>query len=279
MIRIDDNTVFNPENGEFGYLPDIIQFEIDRELLTDSNPAIVTWTISNASKVFLNDEIVEPTGSKEFYTLDLMEIILVAENELGQTSPRKLIIDIDRTPPIIHSFKIKEIFAIKGHPITLTWNVEGYHSLTIDNGIGAVTGLSEKMATLGNHGVFKLIAKNYFGIESFSEASVTIFPTPLIENIFIQKPLINFQAVASNQPSFNIGFEFNSTEITPNVNFINLSNTGLKLTFADVKISSEETNLDCFDYLTRKQKEIVYIVKSVWTREGKQILKRILRQN
>jgi hypothetical protein len=55
MIRIDDSTVFNPETGEFGYLPEIIQFEVDRTLLIDSTPAIVTWTVSNATKVFLNN--------------------------------------------------------------------------------------------------------------------------------------------------------------------------------------------------------------------------------
>jgi hypothetical protein len=279
MIRIDDNTVFNPETGEFGYLPDIIQFEVDRTLLIDSTPAIVTWTVSNATKVLLNNEIVEPTGTKEFHSNDLLEVILIAENELGQTTPRKLTIDIDRTPPIIHSFSISEQFAINGAPIKLSWNVEGATTLIIDNGVGSVTGLTEKITSLGRNGVYRLTAINYFGIESISETAVTIFPTPLIENIFIPRPELHTQAIADKQPTFNISMEFNSSRITPNVNFVELNSTGTKIFSDNISIKGQTNNLDTFDYLTKKQKEITHIVKSVWKREAKQILKRILRQN
>jgi hypothetical protein len=274
MIRIDENTVFNPESGEFGYLPEIVQFEADRTLLMDSTPAIVTWTVSNATKVLLNNEIVEPTGSKEFHANDLLEIFLVAENDLGQTAPRKLTIDIDRTPPTIHSFFISEQFAIKGFPIKLSWNVEGASSLSIDNGVGSVTGLTEKITSLGNNGVYKLSAKNYFGIESISEACVTIFPTPIIESIFIPRPELNTQAIAHSQPKFNISVGFNSSSITPNVNFVELNGTGSRI------LSESITgNLDTFGFLTKKQKEIIHIVKSVWKREVKQVLKEKLRPN
>jgi|GEM_PF-1358388 len=277
MIRIDDNTVFNPETGEFGYLPDIIQFEVDRTLLIDSTPAIVTWTVTNAIKVLLNNEIIEPTGTKEFHSNDLIEIVLVAENDLGQTTPRKITIDIDRTPPTIHSFFISEQFAIKGSPIKLSWYVEGATTLSIDNGVGSVTGLTEKITSLGNNGVYKLSAKNYFGIETISETAVTIFPTPIIENIFIPRPELHTQAIAENQPTFNISLEFNSNRITPNVNFVELTSTGTRILSENIKIKGQTNNLDTFDYLTKKQKEITHIVKSVWKREAKQILKRILR--
>jgi hypothetical protein len=279
MIRIDDNTVFNPENGEFGYLPDIIQFEVDKTILTDSTPAIVTWTVSNATKVLINNDLVEPTGTKEFHSNDLFEIVLVAENELGQTNPRKLTIDIDRTPPIIHSFSINEQFAIKGSPIKLSWNVEGAYTLLIDNGVGVVSELTEKIVTLGNNGIYKLSAKNYFGIESTFETAVTIFPTPVIDNIFIPKPDLNTQVISSNKPTFNISFEFDSSRITPNINFVELNSTGIKLLSENIRINGQTNNLNSFDYLTKKQKEITHIVKSVWKREAKQILKRILRQN
>jgi hypothetical protein len=279
MIRLDDNTVFNPETGEFGYLPDIIQFEVDRNILVDSTPATVTWTVSNATKVLLNNEVVEPTGTREFHSNDLIEVALIAENELGQTTPRKLTIDIDRTPPIINSFSIDEKFAIKGSPIKLSWNVEGATTLSIDNGVGNVTGLIEKITTLGGNGVYKLTAKNYFGFESISETAVTIFPTPLIENIFIPRPELNIQAIADNQPTFNISLEFNSSVFIPNVNFVKLNSSGTKLFSENISIKGQTNNIDTFDYLTKKQKEITHIVKSVWKREAKKILKRILRQN
>lgn len=279
MIRIDDSTVFNPETGEFGYLPEIIQFEVDKTLLIDSTPAIVSWAVSNATKVLLNNEIVEPTGTREFQSIDLIEIVLIAENDLGQTTPRKLIIDIDRTPPIIHSFSISERFAIKGSPIKLSWNVEGATTLFIDNGVGSVTGLTEKTTSLSSNGVYKLSAKNYFGIESISETAVTIFPTPIIEKIFVPRPKIHIRTIANNQPVFNNSLEFNSSRITPSLNFVELNNIGAKIFAKNVNIKAQTYNFDTFHYLTKKQKEITHIVKSVWKREVKEILKRILRQN
>jgi hypothetical protein len=278
VIRIDDNTVFNPESGEFGYLPDIIQFEVDKILLVDSTPATVTWTVSNATKVLLNNEIVEQTGTREFHSNNLIEVFLIAENELGQTTSRKLTIDIDRTPPIINSFSIEEKFAIKGSPIKLSWTVEGATTLSIDNGVGNVTGLNEKTTSLGSNGVFKLTAKNYFGIQSISETAVTIFPTPVIDKIFIPQPELNKQAIAASQPTFNISLQFNSSGITPNVNFVELNSTGTRILSENINIKGQTNNLDTFHYLTKKQQEITYIVKSVWKREAKLILKRILRQ-
>jgi len=139
--------------------------------------------------------------------------------------------------------------------------------------------LTEKIVTLGNNGIYKLSAKNYFGIESIFETAVTIFPTPVIDNIFIPKPDLNTQVISSNKPTFNISFEFDSSRITPNINFVELNNTGIKLLSENIRINGQTKNLDSFDYLTKKQKEITHIVKSVWKREAKQILKRILRQN
>jgi hypothetical protein len=279
MIRVDDNTVFNPENGEFGYLPEIIQFEVDKILLTDSTPAIVTWTVSNATTVLINNEVVEPTGSKEFYSNGLLEVVLIAENELGQSTPQRITINIDRTPPIIHFFTINEKFAIKGFPIKLLWNIEGAHSLIIDNSVGDVSGTTEKITTLVNNGIYKISAKNYFGIESTSETAVIIFPTPIIDNIFIPKPELKTQVISSNQPTFNISLDFNESQITPNINFVELNSSGTKILSETITINRQFNNLDPFDYLIKKQKEITYILKSVWKREAKQILKRILRQN
>jgi hypothetical protein len=285
MIRIDDSTVFNPETGEFRYLPKIIQFEVDRTILIDSTPAIVTWTVSNATKVFLNNEIVEPTGTKEFHSNDLIEVVLIAENDFGQTTPRKLTIDIDRTPPIIHSFFINEKFAIKGSPIKLSWNVEGATTLFIDNGVGDVTGLTEKITTLGSNGVYRLTAKNYFGFKSIAETAVTIFPTPIIENIFLPRPELHIQTIAHNQPTFNISLElnfsleFNSSRIIPNVNFVELNSTGTKIFTNNISINGQINNFDIFNYLIKRQKEIMHIVKSLWKRKAKKMLRTIFRQN
>lgn len=190
-FKVDDNTVFNPETGEFGYLPEILIFTTDKTTLIDETPATISWTVSNANLIKLNNEIVEATGSKTYFTTDLLEIELIASNDVGEADPRKIVIDINRTPPTISSFEIVEEIAIVGAPITLQWSVENATRVKLNNGIGDVTNQSsKKFKTTKDSSVFKLTAENYFGVSSEKEASIIVFPTPLIESIMIPVPNI-----------------------------------------------------------------------------------------
>ena len=202
--RVDENTIFNPETGEFGFLPKILLFTTDRTILRDETPATINWTVSNATVIKLNNEIVEATGTKTFFATDLLEIELNASNDVGDADPKKLSIDIDRTPPIISNFSIDEDVAIVGSPLTLSWIVENAHSIEINNGVGDVTGYTSKeVISTENSGVYKLTAKNYFGITTEKETSITVFPTPIIKSLIIPTPNIEKEiSLAINFPKF-----------------------------------------------------------------------------
>jgi hypothetical protein len=229
-FRVGENTVFNPETGEFGYLPEILLFSTDKTILTDETPATINWTVSNATVIKLNNEIVEATGTKTFSTTDLLEIELIASNDVGEADPRKITIDIDRTPPIISNFNINEDIAIVGSPITLTWNVENAHSIVINNGVGDVTNkTSKEVISTENSGIYKLIAKNYFGITSEKETSITVFPTPLIKSLIIPTPNIEKEINLSiNFPKFP-AIELGINQINSSLN-IDLNNKILEST-------------------------------------------------
>ncbi len=232
-FRVGENTVFNPETGEFGYLPEILLFTTDKNILTDETPATINWTVSNATVIKLNNEIVEATGTKTFFTTDLLNIVLTVSNDVGESDPKKITIDIDRTPPIISNFNINEDVAIVGSPITLTWSVISATSVEINNGIGDVSNQSSKeFITTENSGVFNLIAKNYFGISSEKEASVTVFPTPIIKSLIIPTPNIEKELNLSirfpqfpildlgiSQINTNIKVQFENKILQPNPNF------------------------------------------------------------
>lgn len=186
-IRLDDSTVFNPQTGEFGTLPQILIFTTDKNILVDETPAIVSWTVSNATVIKLNGESVDPTGTKEYHSIEPLTLTLSASNDAGSAEPKTITIDIDRTEPVIHFFKATPQVAIKGSPVVLSWNVEGGYKIEI-GGIGVGTSSSSKTITLGDNGIFTLIAKNYFGIESEAVTSVTVFPTPVIESLKVPMP-------------------------------------------------------------------------------------------
>lgn len=227
-FRVGENTVFNPETGEFGYLPEILLFSSDKTILTDETPATINWTVSNATVIKLNNEIVEATGTKTFSATDLLEIELLASNDVGEADPRKITIDIDRTPPKILNFNINEDIAIVGSPITLIWNVENAHSIEIDNGVGDVTNkTSKEVISTENSGIYKLIAKNYFGIKSEKETSITVFPTPLIKSLIIPTPNIEKEINLSiNFPKFPV-IELGVNQINSSLN-IDLNNNILE---------------------------------------------------
>jgi len=278
-IRLDDSTVFNPQTGEFGTLPQILLFSADKNILTNETPATVSWTVSNASVIKINNETVEPIGTKEFHSSDLLSITLFASNDAGEAPTKTITIDIDRQPPVIHFFKIDVPFAIKGSPINLTWNVEGARKIEIDNGIGDVSTLISKAISLGSNGVFNLTAKNYFGIKAKAQTGVAIFPIPIIEGIFIPKPQFNVQAISFNQPTFNLQTTvFNNIEITQ-PKFSQLDTLGSKILLKKRTLNSILFSNNIFKLLTDKQKEISYIVKSIWKKEARKKLKQTLRQN
>jgi len=278
-IRLDDSTVFNPQTGEFGTLPQILLFSSDKNILSDERPAIINWTVSNATAIKLNNETVEPTGTKEFYSTELLTITLYASNDVGAAEPKTITIDIDRQAPIIHSFKIDVPFAVKGTPITLTWSIEGAKKIEVDNGVGDVSMQISKIVTLGSNGVFNLTAKNYFGIKTEAQVAVSIFPIPIIEGIFIPKPQFNVQAISLNQPTFNLQTTvFNNIVITQPT-FTQLDKLGSKILFNKRTLNSILFSNNIFKLLTDKQKEISYIVKSLWKKETRKKLKQTLRQN
>lgn len=189
-IRLDESTVFNPQTGEFGSLPQILLFSTDKNILIDETPATVSWTVSNATVIKLNNEVVEPTGTKEFHTGEPLTLTLSASNDVGAAEPKAITIDIDRRVPVIHFFKTNVPVAIKGSPVVLNWNVEGAYKIEI-GGIGIVPSTSSKTITLGDNGVFTLIAKNYFGIPTEATAAVTVFPTPILERLIVPIPDFN----------------------------------------------------------------------------------------
>lgn len=218
-IRLDDSTVFNPQTGEFGTLPQILLFSADKNILTDETPATVSWTVSNATVIKLNNEPVEPTGTKEFQTSELLTLTLFASNDLGAAQPQTLTIDIDRRIPVIHFFKTNAPVAIKGSPIVLNWNVEGAYKIEID-GIEIVPNTSSKTITLGDNGVFTLIAKNYFGIQTEAIASITVFPSPILERLIVPAPdfnrKLNLNPLHIEAPIIDVSIKRSYSLETPN---------------------------------------------------------------
>lgn len=194
-IAIDEQTYFDGVSGTFFFLPEIINYSVDKDILTDLGPATVTWEVKDATNVTINNEIVANSGHKSFFTTDVLDIVLIAVNQVRVPVKRTLTISAKRIAPIIEFFNADSNFVIKGMAVKLSWNVIGASRIEIDNSIGAVTGKKEIAALIGTTGVFNLTAFNHFGDKAFATISVSVFPIPIIEGVFCGTPLFSIKPI------------------------------------------------------------------------------------
>ena len=130
----------------------------------------------------------------------------------------KNVLEKTQQPPNIIYFEADQPIAVSAVPIKLKWHIENAYSISINNGVGDVTGLSEVQISPQNHTTYTIKATGYYGTSN-AETKVKIFPTPLIETLFIPTP------------DFNKGVNITPISIsTPNILNNVVLDTSLKIT-------------------------------------------------
>lgn len=100
----------------------------------------------------------------------------------GQTRTRQLTIFVDQ-PPMINHFAVNDSTVVAGAPISLNWDVIGAASLSIDQGVGAVTPLgtgSTNLSAPPATTTYTLTATNAFGSVT-AQTTVNIGLPPVID--------------------------------------------------------------------------------------------------
>jgi hypothetical protein len=212
-MHLDDDTVFNPETGEFGMLPKVRYFFADRYLLVDDSPATIFWSVEHASNVWLNGQPVERTGSSQYHGLDPTSFTLLAQNESGITQPEKIDILIDKSPPVIHSFSSTQTCAVAGHSVHLAYRVTGAVAIEI-NGNHLEPSQNEAVLPQPDNGLFILRARSYFGVESVSNLHIMAVPVPLIKTLLVPTPdFVQTLHLSIRFPNYNGTFSQSSAPV------------------------------------------------------------------
>jgi serine/threonine protein kinase len=120
-------------------------------------------------------------------------------------------------PPEIKMFTANTNIITDGIPIILTWETEKAYQLIIDNNIGDVSQVSEFQVRPNKNTTYKLTAIGHFGTAE-KTFDITVFPTPVIETIFVPAPQFNFQTTLSNisiaSPNIDTAITFNENGIS-----------------------------------------------------------------
>ena len=93
--------------------------------------------------------------------------------------------------PKIINFGSNEKEVLKGKAIELSWNIENYDKISINNGIGNVTGKHSISVSPNNTATYKLLAENAFD-KTENELSVTVLPLPKIKDFRSKQQKIEF---------------------------------------------------------------------------------------
>jgi len=106
---------------------------------------------------------------KRLLTLSLVLAVILASFGCGggSTTPKV------KNPPTISSFSASPTTIHRGESSTLSWTVSGATSLTIDQGVGTVTGTTSKSVSPTNTTTYTLTATNADGTKT-STCTVTI---------------------------------------------------------------------------------------------------------
>jgi hypothetical protein len=204
IYQVDESTLFDPQSGEFSILPQIILFMADRTIIADDRPVVVNWEVENAYLVSINNTKVAKKGSKEFHFRQSTSLVLTAKNKNNVGVSRVLNIEIDSRSPVIRSFRSNVLCAIVGSPVTLFWEIDQARKILIDNGIGEVSGLNSKTINIGECGIYKITASNYFGAIAEAQLEITIFPIPLVKGIFVPNPYFKFDHFFLSKPFVDV---------------------------------------------------------------------------
>jgi hypothetical protein len=127
-----------------------------------------------------------------------------------------------------------------GIPVLLSWDIDSKaHTVTIDNGIGDVTGMNEIRIRPEKNTTYTLKVIGHFG-ESEKSIDISVFPTPVIKTLHIPTPIFNHQTSISNfkieTPQINLGIDLNPNIFVPNtIDFEKLNSNSRNFFFQDQK--------------------------------------------
>ncbi|MDH0675710.1 hypothetical protein N5D03_14290 [Empedobacter sp. GD03861] len=156
------------------------------ELKTKENFLLFTET---DFKDFENSEIYNDLQKLSNSIKSLTRILnsyLSENNYLNLTSFEHYL----KAPKIIN-FGSNEKEVLKGKAIELSWNIENYDKISINNGVGNVTGKHSISVSPTNTAIYKLLAENAFD-KTENELSVTVLPLPKIKEFRSKQQKIEY---------------------------------------------------------------------------------------
>jgi len=160
--------------------PVIAAFTASPASIALGQSATLNWDVSGASSVTINNGVGTVTGTSVSVTpTKTTTYTLTARNAAGAVKATAQIAVVV-PPPSITSFVATPASITAGQSTTLSWNVTGATSLSINNGVGTVIGSSVRVSPSATT-TYTLTAKSAGGtVRATAKVTVAVAPPPVI---------------------------------------------------------------------------------------------------
>jgi PKD repeat protein len=167
--------------GTSAPVPVIASFTATPSSIVAGGSATLGWSVSGATSVSIAPGVGVVTGSSVTVSPTATTIYTLTATSDGGNATATSTVTVTPIPaPVIASFTATPSSVVVGNPATLAWTVSGATSLSIDNGVGTVTGTSISVAPTVTT-IYTLTATNAGGpATSTATVTVTPFPAPVI---------------------------------------------------------------------------------------------------
>jgi hypothetical protein len=140
-------------------VPVQISLTANPTVLQAGSQSTLQWNVSGADAVTIDQGIgdVPIGGSKVITPPQTTTYTLTARNSSGQVS-RSVIVTVN--PPITADFTVSPTTTTVGQPVSLSWNVTGADTITIDQGVGPVPASGSRTVTPNSTTSYTLTASS-----------------------------------------------------------------------------------------------------------------------
>lgn len=146
-VELPYDTQYNIEilRGEPVAPPIITQFVAVPNSVTPNTPAILSWITSGADTLTISPTVGTVTGTQVEVRPTLTTTYTLTATNAGGSTSATAAVTVSITPPalpVINTFTSSAHIISPRESTTLSWSVSGAVALSLDNGIGAVAGVS-----------------------------------------------------------------------------------------------------------------------------------------
>jgi len=162
-------------------VPTIVSFTANPTTVTAGQPTTLSWSVTGATSVTMDNGIgaLPASGSGPISPAQTTTYTLTAANTAGSATARVTVTVTAPAPgvPTIASFTANPSTVTAGQSTTLSWNVTGATSVTMDNGVGALASSGSRTIAPAQTTTYTLTAANSAG-SSTARAMVTVTAAP-----------------------------------------------------------------------------------------------------